>query len=192
MLAKPPQPLSSGEGPNIELAVIELFETCYARVVRYIAFRTGRTHEAEDMASEVFLRALRNAHTYEDTGKPLEAWIFRIAHNMVVDHLRKMGRRGRSVPLDETSAITSSDSVHANVEREDQLAELRAAIAKLPPAQREVVTLRFGAEMKPGEIAEAIGKKPTTVRWLQHAAVERLRTLMRVDVAEAHPPAATP
>lgn len=60
-----------------------LYESHYERVARYIAFRIGNVTEAEDMASEVFIRALRSVETYKETGAPLEAWIFKIARNLL-------------------------------------------------------------------------------------------------------------
>ena len=174
-----PQTAKQSETTSTEQAIVRVYEDSYERVARYIAVRIGRVHEAYDLASEVFVRALRNASSYEDSGKPLEAWIFRIARNLAVDYLRKHARRARQVQLDEVLGLESSASVHGEVERRMELSDLRDAIAQLPPAQKEVVDLRFGAGMRPDEIAESIGKKCTTVRWLQHAAVERLRTLMQ-------------
>ena len=188
-----PETMLNGNGGNdTELALVSLFETCYDRVARYIALRIGRTHEADDLASEVFVRALRGAANYRDTGKPLEAWLFRIAHNISIDYLRKRDRRPRHVQLDEVYDIESGDSVHADLERDIELSELRTAIEQLPPAQREVVNLRFGAGLRPDEIAVAIGKKSTTVRWLQHAAIERLRTIMRPANGAEHANGAAP
>ncbi len=179
-----PELSTNGHGTEgTETALVALYETCYERVARYIALRIGWTHDADDLASEVFVRALRNAASYQDTGKPMEAWIFRIAHNLAVDYLRKSGRRARNVQLDEATDLDSGESVHGQLEREIELSELKHAIEQLPPAQREVVNLRFGAGLRPDEIAQSIGKKSTTVRWLQHAAIERLRSIMVTDDA---------
>ena len=124
-------------------------------------------HEAEDLASEVFVRALRSSHKYVDTGAPLEAWIFKIAHNIVVDHFRKKSRRGETVELDAAG------------ERREELQQLHKAMESVTDAQRQVLALRFGAEMTSEEAAEVMGKKPGAVREMQSAAIKKLREVMR-------------
>mgnify|MGYP001599017686 CR=1 FL=1 len=70
------------------------------RFVRHIAARVGRSGEAEDLASQVFVRAVEALDSYEERGLPMQAWLFRIAHNLVVDFLRR-GAHRQTVPVDE-------------------------------------------------------------------------------------------
>ena len=96
---------------NREL-VLGAFETSYEHVTRYIALRIGDRDQAEDLASEVFVRALDKADSFKPGEKPIQAWLFRIAHNLLVDHLRKKSRTGTSIPLDEISEIPVEDDAH--------------------------------------------------------------------------------
>jgi RNA polymerase sigma-70 factor (ECF subfamily) len=176
--AKPEQPAS------VRAAIAELHGSLYPRVVRYIAVRSGDFAEAEDLASEVFVRALRSSERFDGKSAPLEAWIFRIAHNLLVDHLRARSRRPSGVSMDEDPAVAQSLATHGesaadSVEREEEIAILRKAMAQLTEAQQEVLALRFSdREMTSEQIAAVLGRKPTAVREMQSAAIKRLRTIL--------------
>ena len=160
---------------RVRHAIVLLYESAYDRVHRYIALRIGFTHEAEDISSEVFLKALRSASSYRDTGKPLEAWLFRIAHNLVVDHLRRRSRTGVNVPLEGADRLAGAETAHERIERWEDSKELQRALMTLTEAQRQVIALRFGAGMSSEEAGDVLGKRSGAVRYLQHAAIEKLR-----------------
>ena len=165
--------------PPARAAIAALYETHFERVARYIAVRIGEMGEAEDLASEVFVRALRSAETYRETGAPMEAWIFKIAHNIVVDHLRKRSRRPASVPIEEAAPLAAKEgNPAAALERKQEIEEVRAAISQLNEAQQRVLALRFGGELSSEEVARLLGKKPGAVREMQSAAVTKLRNIL--------------
>ncbi len=163
-------------------ALVQLFDTHYERVARYIAVRIGNIDEAEDLASEVFLRALRAIDSYKDTGAPMEAWLFKIAHNGVIDHLRHRQRRPAPVELNEALAtIDARETLDDRLERTDEMRQLHQAMEKLSDAQRQVLALRFGAGMTSEEVAGVLGKKAGAVREMQSAAINKLRQFMRIE-----------
>ena len=96
-------------------AFAELYEHYYDRVVRYIAARTGSRDAVEEMAGDVFVRALESLDTIQERGIPPGAWLFRVAHNQVVDHHRKRARR-RGVPLEEASNVAGVSNPAEEVE----------------------------------------------------------------------------
>jgi RNA polymerase sigma-70 factor (ECF subfamily) len=71
----------------------QLYERYFDKVYSYLAFKAGSRTDAEDMAGQVFLRALEAITTYRWKGTPFQAWLFRIAHNLLVDSLRRHARR---------------------------------------------------------------------------------------------------
>jgi RNA polymerase sigma-70 factor (ECF subfamily) len=158
--------------------VAELYETHFDRVARYIAVRIGSIDEAEDLASEVFVRALRSVERYRETGAPMEAWIFKIAHNLTVDHLRSKGRKPSLVPLEEDDPPDSQDNPGEKLEHQEELRQLQKAMAQLTEAQRQVLALRFGSGMTSEQVAEIMGKKPGAVREMQSAGIKRLRQIL--------------
>jgi RNA polymerase sigma-70 factor (ECF subfamily) len=159
--------------------VAALYETQFERVARYIAVRIGNVSEAEDLASEVFVRALRALDSYKDTGAPMEAWLFRIAHNIVVDHYRKQSRRPVSVPLDEALSLGRSHNLSQRLERHEEIQQLNRAMEQLSEAQRQVLALRFGGEMTSEQVGQVLGKKPGAVREMQSAAIRKLRQVLQ-------------
>ncbi len=85
-------------------ALTDLLETHYERIARYIAVRIGSKDYAEELAADVFVRALERIDTFQWRGVPMQAWLFRIAHNLAVDHLRRNSRRPTTV-LDDALNI---------------------------------------------------------------------------------------
>ena len=159
-------------------AIAELYETHYERVARYIAVRIGDVEEAADLASEVFVRALRSVGSFKETGAPMEAWLFKIAHNLVVDHLRRKGRRQANVPIEDVPYLVGTENPDVEVERQQEVQMLHHAMEKLSDSQRQVLALRFGAGMSSEEAAEVLGKKPGAVREMQSAAIKKLRQIL--------------
>jgi len=82
-----------------ESRLADLYEEYYDKVARYVYVHIGNKEEAEDIAGEVFLKALKSLKSYREQGVPMQGWLFRIAHNLTVDYLRRMDKR-RTVPID--------------------------------------------------------------------------------------------
>lgn len=162
-----------------EDALASLYEESYGKVARYIFARIGNQQEAEDLASETFVRALKSLDSYQERGLPMEAWIFKIAHNLVVDYLRKVSKR-QMVTLDEVS-IPDSANPEETAESNIELERLSKALEHLSPTRREVIGLRFFAGLSAIEAGKILGKSPGAVRQLQRAAVRSLRTILDTE-----------
>lgn len=126
--------------------------------------------DAEDVMSQIFMRAYE--HLESCRGPSFRAWLFRIAHNAVIDRLRS---RKPSVALDETWNLVSSErSPELHALDSDLKDQLECAIRALPPDQRAAMELRL-AGLTGIECASALGKRPEAVRMLQHRAFVSLR-----------------
>ena len=99
-------------------AFAELYEEYFDKVYRYVALRIGNQVEAEDLTQQVFTKVLRSISSFKWRNIPFGAWLFRIAHNQVVDYLRKKNRRS-TVSLDETRLISDSNPQRTTEQRED-------------------------------------------------------------------------
>jgi RNA polymerase sigma-70 factor (ECF subfamily) len=159
-----------------QVALTQLYEDNFDRIYRYCAIKIGDRTEAEDMTQQVFLNAIKSLPSYKFKGMPFSAWLYRIAHNQVVDHLRRKSRHV-TVPIDETTA-TADDDPREFAEVQLQIEELAAATKKLTEAQREVISLRFAAELSVAEVARAMGRSEGAVKALQHSAIAALRRLL--------------
>ena len=163
-----------------------LYERYFEKVYSYLAFKLGSPTEAEDVAEQVFLKALESLGGYKWTGVPFQAWLFRIAHNMMVDTLRRRSRRP-SDPIE--SAAELSDERRA-ADPEAMLAEklsregLLQAVERLTELQKQVISLKFAAGLPNAEVARLMGKTEGAVKALQHAALASLqRHLTRSQAA---------
>ena len=164
------------ETKSMEAAIAGLFEEYYDKVVRYIYIRISDQPEAEDLAGEVFLKALKSMGSYRGSAEQLRFWIFKIARNIVIDHYRKMSKR-KTVNLDDVE-ISDGSNVEEMVEKRLQVGELTKAMTQLTEAQREVIGLRFFAGLSSAETAQILGKSSGAVREMQCDAIQRLRKLM--------------
>jgi RNA polymerase sigma-70 factor (ECF subfamily) len=161
----------------------ELYEQFFDRIYRYVSFKTGSASEAEDITGEVFVRMLESIHKFKWQGHPFSSWLFRIAHNLVVDHFRKNGKRS-IVSLENTTTHVEAAAVDidGHIDTELSMGEVRKAMVGLTELQKEVISLRFAAGLSVAETAEAIGKKGNAVKALQHAGLKKLRRLLNPEM----------
>lgn len=157
-------------------AMTLIYEANFDRIYRYIALKIGDRTEAEDLSQQVFLNACQSIKNFTFKGMPFTSWLYRIAHNQVVDHLRKKTRRPAD-PLPEMEPAGNDDPVKT-IELKLEMETLAKAAEKLTHSQREVISLRFAAQMSIAEVAKTMGKTEGAVKALQHSAVAALRRLM--------------
>ena len=159
-------------------AFAQLYEEHFNRIYRYVALRIGDKTEAEDMTQQVFLKALQSISSFKWKGIPFSAWLFRIAHNQVVDYLRKKTKQA-TVPLDESLASGDSNP-QLMAEYSLDIERLLSATKRLTEAQREVISLRFAGELSTAQVAKVMGKSQGAVKALQHSAIAALRKTLSV------------
>jgi RNA polymerase sigma-70 factor (ECF subfamily) len=160
-----------------EDAAALLFDHYYPRVYRYALARLGEEHDAEDVAAETFARVLRGLDRFRWQGGGFEAWLFRIAGNLVVDHFRH-GAREVVDEFDDDAASTQ-ELPEVRALQNEQADEMAALLDGLPSEQKEVLVLRFAAGLDTKQAAEVMRKKVNAVRQLQFRALENLRQKVR-------------
>lgn len=131
------------------------------------------------MTQQVFVNALQSISSFRWRGIPFSAWLFRIAHNQVVDYLRKRVKPV-TVPLDESLVSIDSDPRQV-VEHRLDIERLVSATKQLTEAQREVISLRFGGELPVAQVAKVMGKSQGAIKALQHSAIVALRKILLVE-----------
>lgn len=159
-----------------QAALTQIYEENFDRIYRYIVLKIGDKTEAEDMTQQVFLNAFQSISSFKSRGTPISAWLFRIAHNQIVDYLRKKSKQA-TVPLAE-SLVGSTSDPGLKVERALDIEQLAAAIKRLTKAQQEVISLRFGGELSVAQVAKVMGKSEGAIKALQHSAIVSLRRLL--------------
>jgi len=154
-----------------------LFRTHYAEIVRYLAVRLGSREEASDLACDVFVEAVRSAPRLRWRGKPVLAWLYRVAANMAADRLRQ---RAREVVVEHVP--------ERGVEELDSLPDrdlLVRALGLLPADQQLAVHLRLVEGRPFAEVARLMGRSPAACQMLVLRAGRTLRSLLEMEGVHA-------
>lgn len=160
-------------------------------VYRFVRFRVATREVAEDVTSNVFMKALRSYHRYDPLRASPRTWLLRIARNAVTDHLRRLKRRGSlHVSLDRAPDLVSDvPSQDERVLREERIQAILNAARKLKKSDQEILSLRYGSGLNNPEIADALGISTNAAAVRLHRALRRLRAAIpQLDgVAEGDP-----
>jgi RNA polymerase sigma-70 factor, ECF subfamily len=130
-------------------------------------FRSHRVDQAEDLLGEVFVSVARNLHRFRGDREDFRRWVFAIAHRRRVDHVRRWHRHRHVVATDVPHAPSVDRSVGLDV-------DLVAALAELTPLQREVILLRFVADLSLRDVARIVGRSTGAVKATQSRALTQL------------------
>jgi RNA polymerase sigma-70 factor (ECF subfamily) len=142
------------------------------RVYNYFRYRVGDDALAEDLTATTFEKAWRARKRYRRDRAAFSTWLFTIARNVATDYYR---RRRPTVPLSALSQRVDGTSVEEIVQRRDRLARLGALLAALPPRERELISLKYGAGLTNRSIARLTGLSESNVGTILHRVVSRLR-----------------
>lgn len=156
----------------------ELYERHLEKIYNYVYYRTGNAHEAEDLTAKVFFRALEHIGNYVEKGAPFQAWLYRIAHNLVANWHRDQGRR-KIIALDEyvVHGLKSEAPDHQTEAREERNQLLEAA-RRLPEDRQQLLVLKFVEGMSNAEIGAIMGRTEGAIKSLYHRALLALREEM--------------
>ena len=156
-----------------------IFDHYHDSIYRFIASRVQRPSDAEDLTQLVFVKALEALPRYVSRGVPFGGWLFRLARNAVIDHVRTRHDHTELDSLIEAAHGDAGPDEIAVVRQE--LDAVGAALAGLTDEQREAISLRFFAGLSAREAAEAMGKQEGTVRGLQFRAIASMRRQLGID-----------
>ncbi|MFN2144264.1 MAG: RNA polymerase sigma factor [Anaerolineales bacterium] len=152
-----------------------LYDRYVGRIYNYIYYRTGNQHDAEDLTSRVFTRAMKHIPQYEDRGLPFSAWLYRIAHNLVANWHRDNSRR-QIVELDDSIRMpgrqVQPESMVVRSEQEEFLLNL---VNKLPEDRQQLLILKFVDHLSNAEIGEVMNKTEGAIKSLYHRTLMSLR-----------------
>ena len=151
----------------------ELYETWAPRVRGYVRFRVRDEADADDLIADVFRRVVASAMPADPAARP--AWIFRVAHNVVVDHYRR--RRFALLPSNFDRA-DDAPSLPDQLIHDEQVRSTDEALRTLPGRQRAAIYLRFYEDLPYEAVATAMGIPAVTARSLVHRGLKRLATLL--------------
>ncbi len=164
-------------------AFASLYEMNVDRVYHYLLGRMAQPADAEDVTAEVFIRAMKALPKYKDQGVPFVAWLFRIAHNLWVNQLKKQGTRRETVLEDTIPA--PNDPAEVVLERV-AAKEVLGSMDSLTELQQEVLRLRFAGELTINETAWVMKRSQASVKSLQFSALRALRRMLASQEVVTH------
>lgn len=151
-----------------------LYRDLNASLLRY--FGAQAPSEAEDLASETWLAAARAVRSFTGDERAFRSWFFTIAHRRLIQHWRDTGRRPSQPVAPETldDMLGLADTERDALQLTEAVVAARSITAALPPDQAHVVLLRIVAGLSVEQVAAVLGKRPGTVRVLQHRGLRKL------------------
>ena len=155
-----------------------LFREIHPRVYAYVRYRVANVAEAEDLTSEIMERALTHLSTYDARKGAFSTWMFRIAHNTWVNHLKQQQRHSPyQVDLGERfeEVATEHPSPEQTIVNQEQRERLLACLGRLSPRQQEILSLRFAGRLTNRTIAKVLKMNERTVSVNILRALRKLR-----------------
>ncbi len=155
-------------------ALEELYLIHFDRIYSYLHVSVGNRHDAEDLTTQTFLRMLESIGKFRWQSAPFSAWLFRIAHNLAMDHFRAARRwqPEEEVPEPDPDESTSAEAGALQSIGRKSMLDL---IEDLSPEQQQVLTLKFVFNFSNGEAATVLGKTEGAIKSLQHRALVSLQ-----------------
>ncbi|HSH02168.1 MAG TPA: sigma-70 family RNA polymerase sigma factor [Anaerolineae bacterium] len=152
----------------------QLYDHFIDAIYNYIYYQTKDHIAAQDITATTFEKALNALPNYTWTGKPLGAWLYRIAHNEIVNHWR----RQKKAPLPLSPWWGQASGVETAVETHETLAAIKTAMNHLSPQDQEILALRYWDDLSTEELAAALDCQPNTIYVRVHRALNRLKKIM--------------
>lgn len=170
------QQLAERAAQRDQSAFAELYNNYVDKIYRYIYYKVSNHAEAEDICEQVFLKAWEAIDRYTWHGYPFSSWLYRLAHNLVVDHYRT---QRETLPIND-AVLTFDDAIDPDqyLARTIASAELRRAIEQLTTEQKQVICLKFLMGYDNSEIAVLMQKKEGAIRALQFRALRSLQQIL--------------
>lgn len=154
----------------------QFYQANIDRIYRYVFFRVGRNETVtEDLVSEIFMKALKNFHKYDETISK-SAWIYRIAHNHLANYFRD---KKPQVDIDDVSySLKGEDGREVLIQTEDSM-KLQEGLDQLSPEDRNLVTMKYLLGYSYKDMADSLEKTSAALKVATHRAMKKLRGIMQ-------------
>jgi RNA polymerase sigma-70 factor, ECF subfamily len=164
-------------------ALEELYLIHFDRIYSYLHMSVGNKHDAEDLTTQTFLKMLESIKRFRWQSAPFSAWLFRIAHNLAMDHFRA---RRRWQPEAEVPEPVGAEEPSAELEAMQSIGResMLELIEKLSPEQQQVLTLKFVFNFANTDVATILEKTEGAIKSLQHRALASLQKQIAQDTKD--------
>jgi RNA polymerase sigma-70 factor (ECF subfamily) len=157
-----------------------LFDTHHPRLYAYVRSQVADQDTAEDLTAAAFERAFSRSHTYDPAKASFATWLFRIAHNLVINHYQATSRKPVPYELDEAAEVSTADlSPEQQVLRQEQHRILKDTVTTLSERDQEIIQLKFFGRLTNREIAEVMDLNEKTVSVIIFRALQKLKVQLQ-------------
>lgn len=153
----------------------EIYKIYFKKIYRYCRINLGSEETAKDVVQETFLKAWRALPTFSfDNGGSIQAFLFRIARNLIID----LSRKRKELPLDTALEIVAKDDMEEKLDRKNDIKLVQQALSKLAPEDKQIMILRFFEEMPTAQIAQIVGISEGNLRVRLYRALKKLKEII--------------
>ena len=163
---------------------VKIYENFYVKIFRYIYVKCSNVQESENLTQEVFIKAFKSISSFKfrengTSGPSFSSWIFTIARNQIIDYYRKNSSKTESyIDNIQEEYWSVSENLEDELDNKLQFNKIIKNMEKLTSLQKEVINLRFAAQMSLSETAKILNKNENSIKSLQHSAIKKLRDIL--------------
>lgn len=152
----------------------KIYEIFYRRIFRFCKFNTRSSEIAQDICQETFIKAWKSLPSFKERGGSLQAYIFKIARNLIIDAKRKK----KEERLPKYQEIETNDNLDEKITREENASKVQKALDKLDDLEKQIIILHYFEDMTGREIAQIVGIKEGNLRVKTHRALKKLKEII--------------
>jgi len=151
---------------------IEIYDQYLDKIYNFVYYKTFHKETAEDLTSDIFLKALKKLETFDSSKGSLSAWLYQIARNTVIDFYRK---KKPDLNIEEIWDLSDETDIESDFDAAQKIKDARKYLDRLDKTQKEIVILRIWEELPYKEIAEITGKSEAACKMAFIRAIESLK-----------------
>jgi RNA polymerase sigma-70 factor (ECF subfamily) len=152
-----------------------LYDQYSPAIYRFIFLKIGNKTTTEDLTHQVFLKAWQNIESYESQGFPFSSWLYRIAHNLVVDYYRT---EKNYLNLETIKEVSVAGNLEEKIDQEFEMGLIKTALKELPPEYQTIIIMKFVEDLTNKEIATALGKTEGAIKTAQCRSLQNLKKII--------------
>lgn len=152
-----------------------LYDQYSPAIYRFVLLKVSNKAATEDLTHQVFLKAWQNIENYQTHGFPFSSWLYRIAHNLVIDYYRTEKHYS---DLEIIKEVSVSSNLEEKIDQKRDLNLIKTAIKELPTEQQTIIIMKFVEDLTNKEIAAVLGKSEGAIKTAQYRSLENLKKII--------------